>query len=285
VRFFGIQHLLALKKYERDIDVSHIFFPYLVDFHILRRFSKPVIYTVTSGVERTCLPEHRPPCVVVVSSSEEADILKSGGIEEVHIIRPGIDLSCITTGPTTGNDDYFTIMMGSAPWTAGQFGSKGFDLMLEALNRMPDVRLICLWRGRLYREWCEKVRAAGLTDRVEIVNEKVDISGILARCHAAMVLAETPDLVKSYPNSLMEALVAGKPVMVSRAVPMSSYVTSTCCGNVVEEFSVEEITSAINEIRDNYERFMNAALRVGRQDFAVSRMVEEYRSVYQEMIE
>lgn len=285
VRLFGIHHLFALKKYERDHDVTHIFFPYLVDFQILRYLSKPVIFTITSGVEYPHITKTRPHCTVVVSSSEEAGIVQSWGLEAVSIIRPGIDTTHINTTPPPKTDKDFVILMGSAPWIKSQFGKKGFDLILEVLAKLPDVRLVCLWRGRLYYEWLEKVRTAGLTDRVEIINEKADISGILSRCHAAMVLAEQADLVKSYPNSLMEALSAGRPVIVSRSIPMSSYVDSTGCGMVIEKFSMAEMVHAINEMRDHYTEFSNAAVLVGKRDFSHTRMINEYRKLYQELLE
>jgi glycosyltransferase involved in cell wall biosynthesis len=285
VRLYGIQHLFALKKYEKQIDITHIFFPYLVDFHLLRRLSKPVIFTITSGVEYSYLPDTWPHCTVVVSSNEEADVLTSWGMEAVHIIRPGIDSSRINTTPPPGTDHDFVILMGSAPWVTSQFGKKGFDLMLEVLKKLPYVRLICLWRGRLYREWYQKVHASGLADRIEIINEKVDISGILSRCHVAMVLAEQADLVKSYPNSLMEALVAARPVIVSRAVPMSSYVSYTGCGKVIEKFSADGMVNVINEMRDHYTEFRKVALSVGRRDFSESRMVNEYGRLYQKILD
>ena len=285
VKLYGIHHLFKLKKYESGADIFHLFFPYLVDFRILRHFSKPVIFTITSGVEPAHLPSTWPPCTIVVSSDGEAGILKSNGMEEVRIILPGIDTSRITITSPPATDQDFVLLMGSAPWVTSQFGSKGFDLMLEVLTKIHHVRLVCLWRGRLYHEWCEKVRAAGLSGRVEIINEKANISEILSRCHAAMVLAVQADLVKSYPNSLMEALVAGRPVIVSRSVPMSSYVDHTGCGKVLERFSVDEMVHAINEMRDHYTELRKTALLVGRRDFSDIRMVNEYWDLYKKILD
>ena len=42
-------------------------------------------------------------------------------------------------------------------------------------------------------------------------------------------------IVRSYPHSLIEALVTGKPVLVSRSVPMADYVEQAGCGVVVEQ--------------------------------------------------
>jgi glycosyltransferase involved in cell wall biosynthesis len=273
-----------LRKYEKEVDIIHIFFPYLVNFRILEYFSKPVIFTIVSGVQCRYPPGTGRLFTVVVSSDEERDILKSLGIGKVHMIRPGIDFSRIATTSPPCPDHDFLLLMGSAPWTKNQFEWKGFNLMLEVLPKLPGIRLVCLWRGKLYHEWCAKIQAAGLADRVEIIHEKADISGILSRCHAAMVLADRPDLVKSYPNSLMEALVAGRPVIVSRAIPLSSYVDQTGCGIVIEKFSPDHIIHAINEMRDHYDQLRSVAVSAGRRDFSCDRMVHEYRDLYERIL-
>ena len=284
VNLYGIQHLPVIGKLDREVDLHHVFFPHLVDFRILRSLSKPVIFSLTSGVISETLPKSAVPFHIVVSSKQEADILRSMGNERVRIIRPGIDYARIASSPCTGPHDEFVLLFGSAPWVKSQFASKGFDLVLEAMVHLPKIRLICLWRGTLYHEWCEKVRSAGLSDRVEVIREKGDISRILARCHAAVVLASKADLVKSYPNSLMEALAAGKPVLISRAIPMSYYIEETGCGMVVESLATYGLVSAISELKNRYLMFKSAADLVGRRDFSCERMVEEYRRMYEGLI-
>jgi len=285
VNLYGIQHLPFIGKLDREVDLHHVFFPHLVDFRILRSLSKPVIFSLTSGVISETLPRSAVPFHIVVSSKQEADILQTKGHELVRIIRPGIDYARIDSSPYTGPHDEFVLLFGSAPWVKSQFASKGFDLVLEAMVHLPKIRLICLWRGTLYHEWCEKVSSAGLSNRVEIIREKGDISRILSRCHAAVVLASKADLVKSYPNSLMEALVAGKPVLISRAIPMSYYVEKNGCGIVVESLATYGLISAISELQNRYSIFKSAADLVGRCDFSCRRMVEEYRRTYEELTE
>ena len=111
----------------------------------------------------------------------------------------------------------------------------------------------------MYREWSDRVKSFGLADRVEIIQETADISGILSHCHAAVVLSATSDQVKSYPNSLMESLAAGRPVLVSRSNPMSYYVEDNGCGKVIEDLCLEELINAILEIIEDYSTFTKAA--------------------------
>ena len=136
----------------------------------------------------------------------------------------------------------------------------------------------------MYREWSDRIQSLGLADRVEIIQEKEDISAIISRCHAAVVLSATSDLVKSYPNSLMEALAAGRPVLVSRSIPMSRYVEDKGCGKVIEDLCLEELINAIGEIMDEYSTFARAASLAGR-DLSVTQMIDDYRHLYQNLME
>lgn len=284
VSLYGMHQIPALKRHNREVDIFHLFFPYVVNFRLLGYLSKPIIYTIISGIDEKHLPKSPPPCTFVVSSSREADILHSRGYPCVHVIRPGIDLSQIHVALPQEPAPEFVLLAGSAPWNRRQFDTKGFNLLLKVLKQLPQIRLVCLWRGTLYREWADRVKSFGLADRVEIIHEKTDISEILSRCHAAVVLSATSDQIKSYPNSLMESLAAGRPVIVSRSNPMSYYVEDNGCGKVIENLCPEEMINAISDIRDEYSAFTRAASLAGH-NLSATRMIDDYRHLYQKVIE
>jgi glycosyltransferase involved in cell wall biosynthesis len=284
ISLYGMHQIPTLKRYNKKVDIFHLFFPYMVNFRVLRYLSKPIIYTIISGIDEKHLPRSAPPCTLVVSSLHELDILWSRGFIHVHIVRPGIDLSQVRVKPPRELDSEFVLLAGSSPWTRRQFETKGFDLLLKAMKRLPQIRLICLWRGTLYREWSDRIKSFGLADRVEIIQKKVDISEILSRCHAAVVLSVTSDQVKSYPNTLMESLAAGRPVLLSRSNPMSYYVEDNGCGKVIEDLCLEELIDAIREIMDEYSTYTRAALLAGR-DLSANQMIDDYRSLYQKVME
>lgn len=284
VSLYGMHQLPALKRYEKDIDLFHLFYPYLVNFSALRFLSRPIVYSIIAGIDAKKLPGSMSPCSLVVSSVQEAEILRSRGFPRVHVIRPGIDISRIRVIPPEKPDSEFVILAGSAPWTGGQFETKGFDLLLKAMIELPQIKLICLWRGLLHREWSDRVHSLGLSGRVEIIQEKADISAILSRCHAAVVLSASSELVKSYPNSLMESLVAGRPVFISRSNPMSYYVEDNGCGKVIENLFLDELVYAIQEVMDNYSAFARRAQMAGG-DLSADRMLNEYLHLYQSLMD
>jgi glycosyltransferase involved in cell wall biosynthesis len=281
VCLYGMHQISTIRKYNEEVDIFHLFFPYMVNFHILRYIRKPVVYTIVTGMDSK---RSAPACTLVVSSDHEANILRSRGVSRVHVIRPGINCSHIRAAPPQEPDTDFVLLAGSAPWDRRQFKTKGFDLMLNALKRLSQIKLICLWRGTLTHEWSNRVRSLGLADRVEIIQEKVDVSGILSRCHAAIALSAASGHIKSFPNSLMESLAAGRPALISRSIPMSYYVEDTGCGKVIEELSLEELIDAIAVITEDYPAFSRAAFLAGRA-LSADKMINDYRHLYQSLIE
>jgi glycosyltransferase involved in cell wall biosynthesis len=92
-----------------------------------------------------------------------------------------------------------------------------------------------------------------LASQVTLLSERVDVNEILANVHASITLATSPGIVKSFPHSLLESLAAGKPVLVSRAIPMADYVEKTGCGRVIEEVTPHDIFVAVESLAMEYD--------------------------------
>jgi glycosyltransferase involved in cell wall biosynthesis len=177
--------------------------------------------------------------------------------------------------------DELLLLAGSAPWTEEQFHTKGVDALLDVAQRMPLLKLVLLWRGWLLEELRRRIADRGLADRVEVLTERVDVNEILGRVHAAVVLAEEPNLVKAFPHSLLEALAAGKPVVVSEGIALADHVERTECGQTVKGVDPEGLANAIARLEQDYPRLQANALDVGRRDFSLERLVGDYRGVYE----
>jgi glycosyltransferase involved in cell wall biosynthesis len=281
-RWWGLQHVPYLRRAEQDFDIHHIFNPDAFPFDLLRFLHRPIVYTATAGArgaDRTTVQRlaQRVHALVVPTEAERAE-LSQWSISNVVAIRPGIDITRFshTTPPTRP----FTLLMGSAPWTIEQFESKGVEALLGAAQVRQDLRLIFLWRGLHVEEMERRVAQRGLGERVTVINRQVDVNEVLAQVHAAIVLADDTRLVKAYPHSLLEALAAGKPVLVSRAIPMSDYVEQTSCGKVVEGVNPQSLLAALDQLEADYETCEATALRAGRQDFSQQQMIQAYRQLY-----
>jgi glycosyltransferase involved in cell wall biosynthesis len=158
------------------------------------------------------------------------------------------------------------------------------EALLSAAQQAPHLRLVFLWRGVLAEEMTRRVRLMGLEKQVTVLDEQVDVNAILASVHASVTLAATPGIVKSYPHSLLDSLAAGKPVLVSRAIPMADYVEKTSCGVVVESVSSTDILSALETLSKKYEALQKSAQEAGQRDFAQEHLIASFRRMYERVL-
>ena len=284
--FFGFHQLIQLRRLGKAHRLFQIYSPTLYPYPILSLARRPVIYTLTGGAELKTHDIAFFRSLAAVTTSDEASLerLRKAGLDNVRLVRAGIDTRRFEHHPPPQGSD-FHLLMASAPWTRPQFESKGVDALLETARRRSDLRLTFLWRGILTGEILDRVRSAGLEGRVRVVDEQVDVNEILAGVHATINLATTPDIVKAQPHSLVESLAAGKPVLVSRAIPLSAYVEEKRVGEIVETVTPEAIAQAVDRLRDHYSDSRAAAMTHGRTDFAEENLVSSFADIYTEIHE
>lgn len=278
---FGLHRLRALRHLEEDVQLHHVYNPDPFPFPYLLLLQRPVVYSLTGGVTyRPNLSFLSRMAAVTVMDEESLARLRGWGLENVFLVRPGIDTTRFTHHPLPLESEV-RLLVGSAPWTKAQFRTKGIIALLEAARLEPRLYLIFLWRGVLVEEMNRWIRRMGVENQVTILNRRVDVNEVLAKVHASIVLATQPDIVKAYPHSLMESLAAGKPVLVSRAIPMARYVEETNCGKVVERVRASEILEAIESLREEYQRAQETARADGKRAFSLESMIASFNAVYE----
>jgi glycosyltransferase involved in cell wall biosynthesis len=283
---FGFHRLRKLRRLERDVDIHHLYNPDPFPFLILRWLQKPVVYTISSGVNRLQKPNRSffsSINAVVVADERSFKLLQDWGLSNVFLVRSGVDADRFSCSPIPLGKE-IKLLVASAPWTLGQFRTKGVEALLEAARRSKWLKLIFLWRGVLADEMFNRVRQMGLEGRVSVINELIDVNRALAGVHGTVALATTEGIIKSYPHSLLDSLAGGKPVLVSRAIPMADYVEQTGCGVVVDQVGADDILAGVEKLVRNYEAFQQTALEVGQHDFRNETMVESFAKVYDHVL-
>ena len=279
--FFGLHLLKQIRAAEREIQIHHLYnadpFPFPVVFGLRR----PVIYSISSGIgaRRPLYRYFAGLAAVTVADERSLARLQERGLRNVYLVRPGIDTARFTCSPLPLSSE-FRLMVGSAPWTRGQFRTKGIDTLLAAARQAPHLRLVFLWRGVLREELNRRVREMGLAGQVEVVDKKVDVNQVLAGVHASVVLAGDPAIVRAYPHSLIESLAAGKPVILNRAVPMADYVEQMDCGQVITGLDPGDILAGLEMLGCSYETQRESALLAGRRDFSQQNLITSFKAIY-----
>ncbi len=253
-------------------------------FPVLNFLRNPVVYTVVASLAnrrkasniRGLNSLHR----VVVTNERDAGILKSWGLSNAAIVPPGIDVSRVVPDALPMKDEV-TVLMASAPWVVEeQFDTKGVDVLLDAVASVSTLRLILLWRGFLLKELLERIDRRGIGDRVEVVSHHVNVNHYLKRTHAAVLLAKRGDIVNAYPHSLIASLLAGKPVILTDALPMADYVRHNRCGIVVDEVRTGPFIAAVEALKSRYGELARNARRIDSRAFSEQAMIEGYRDLY-----
>ncbi len=283
---FGLHKLRQLRALESDTQIHHLFNPDPFPFPVLRVLRRPIVYSLTGGVRdrRPSVAFFASFAAVTVADGRSLKRLRAWGLDNAVLVRPGIDTTRFTCSPLPLRSE-IRLMVGSAPWTKRQFRSKGIEALLAAARQVDHLRLVFLWRGVLAEEMERRVRRLGLEGRVKVLNRRVDVNEVLAGVHAGVALATGPAIIRPYPHSLMESLAAGKPVIVSRCIPMADYVEQTGCGKVVDRVTPTDILTAIEALAGEYEELQRVARQVGQRDFSQQGMIASYRKVYERILE
>ncbi|MBN1454109.1 MAG: glycosyltransferase [Anaerolineales bacterium] len=283
---FGFHQIRTLRKQEAAFTLHHLYNPDPFPFPVLRWLRRPVIYTISSG-----LGSHSPNtaffnrlAAVTVYDKRSLQQLEAWGIHNAHLIPPGINTSRFTCTPLP-LDSGIRVLVASAPWTKAQFHSKGIDALLDAAKQFPKLKLILLWRGVLEDEIQKRIRSLALEDQVQVIHGQVDVNQMLASAHATVALAATSQIIKAYPHSLLDSLAAGKPVLVSRAIPMADYVEETGCGDVVEAITPTAILNAIESLARHYPTRQRTAQKAGSRDFPLEQTLSVFGKLYQQVSE
>jgi glycosyltransferase involved in cell wall biosynthesis len=125
-------------------------------------------------------------------------------------------------------------------WAAGSLEEeKGLRLLLEAIERLPDVRIVSA--GWPYDEYASDVF---------IRHPRVEFHGIVT-ARRALQLAASCDAVFSYyapvheyrinasPNKVYDAMAVGRPVLINREVRLSEWVVATGVGETCAYHDIE----------------------------------------------
>ena len=279
---YGYEFLRSLLKSEETVTVNHFFGPALMNYSFLSRLKKPVVYTITAPALHT---DRLPPkpfmgriSTIVASDEESSKILSHRLDREVKFVLPGIDFEGSNRDHSL-NTQPFVLTMASAPWRKEQIETKGLILIFEALRQLSDIRFQLLLRGRFQSEILDLVRTYGLEEKVELINEAVNINQILDNTHATILVVSDPKVVKSFPHSLIESMMCGCPIIVSSNIPISRKFKESQLVNILSEWNPENLVRLLHKLQVD----LSSGIRPDITDFnqyTAQAMCQRYKEIY-----
>ncbi len=285
----GLHNCRSIRKQEKNHQINHVFAAGLFHLPLLYFLKKPIVYTVVGGISRTA---NVPPRSfirrldrLVVSSERDKTILEDKLEAEVKCILPSIQVENFTQSPRSLTEgETLHLLMASAPWEQAQFKSKGIHIILEALQSVDRVHVTFLWRGLHLQHMRELIEKYGVGERVQLIDQKVDINQLMQKVHGTILLCNDTAVIKSYPHSLIESLVSGRPLITTREIAMSDMVTEKECGFVLETFSAASLLRTLAKFREEYAFLQQNTMGIPKSLFAPSETLAKYGKIYEGLL-
>lgn len=286
-----LSRLLA-DGWDFDLIDAHYFYPDGVAATLLgRRFSRPVVITARGSdinvIARYRLPGKlirwaaRQAADIIAVSEGLADTMGERGIDRqrVQVLRNGVDLEMFRPVDQAecrrqpGVDPLVLLSVGNL------VSLKGHDLIIRALQSLPDFRLVIVGTGPEENNLRELVKELNLAGRVKFQGgvEHEKMSEIYGAADALVLASES----EGWPNVLLEAMACGTPVVATEVSGVGEAVSSSAAGVICAERAPDAIVQAINALfaaRPSREETRRHAERFS-WDETIERQVAIYRGV------
>lgn len=156
--------------------------------------------------------------------------------------------------------------------------SKGHAVLLDAAEllaaKFPDVAYVLVGDGATRPALMERVRASGLKDRVSFPGALVGAEAI-----AGFDILAHPSFHEGFPNVVLEAMRAGKPVVASRLMGIPEQVEEGVTGLLTEPGDAAGLARALESLLADPAR-ARALGEAGRRRFLANFTVTHMRDAF-----
>ena len=198
--------------------------------------------------------------------------------ERLRCILPGVDLDEFHPAPPPPAEKPFTVVFAGVPFLPGYAEARGLDVVLGAARLMPEVRFRLLCRGYVPGA-VEEVRRGGPANLEIETTIHADMHAVYTDCHATVAPFRAGLFNKSCPNSLIESLASGRPVLASEEVGIAPFLAEQRAA-VTFPPTPEGLANAVEALRSRYEEWRSAARPCAERHFGLPRFLDAYRDLY-----
>lgn len=301
---FEVRHLTQILEQERAA-LLHVYQGhYAVELlPFLRQTQLPWVVSF-HGADATAAPDHPAyrsalqevfahcQLAMVRSQSLWNRLLDLGcPLQKIRLQRTGIPLADFPfTDRSQPADGAWNIVQ------AGRFvPKKGYPRTLQAFvvfkAQWPKARLQLAGEGPLHAELLNQADRLGLKDSIDFVGhlDPSGLAGLLDQAHLFVHPSETPPDGNSegVPNSLLEAMATGLPVVATRHGGIEEAVSDGENGFLVPEKDPKALAEAMLRITNDYP----AALQMGRrasttvaEEFELTNRIQALETLYTEAV-
>ena len=245
---------------------------------------------VRIGSRRELAPDKRPALIalqrqayrcahaIVANSSAAADYLRREGVpdDRVRIISNGVDgarFACARKPRPIR-----TILT-----VANLRREKAHEILFDAVARLapghPSLRVRIAGDGPRAAELRALAASLGIVDRVTFLGHREDVAGLLAEADAFVL----PSRSEAFPNSVVEAMAAGLPVVAGAVGGLLELIESGRTGMLVRADDAAALASTLEALIADPARARtmgDAARDAIARRYSFDRMVRSFEDLY-----
>ena len=275
---------------ERFTKISHVYgdiTPWI--FH-KTLFKRPIIHTIASDKGQPVLNFlNRCNHLVVQTRLSREKLLQAGcDPRRVHMIYPGVSLDQFAAVHTKYNGVKPKILFATAPREEHELAERGVYLLLEAARACPEIQFSLLFRKwRTSHTSIKNIQdnlAVNPAANITITSEAVqNMAEMYLRHHFTIIPFTSPVGGKECPNSMIESMACGIPVLVSTCVPIAEFVEKTSSG-VCFDPNVSSLLRAIDEGMSRWDSLSYNARKAAEKNFSLDAALNAYAALYDSAI-
>jgi glycosyltransferase involved in cell wall biosynthesis len=242
-----------------DIVDAHYFYPDgVAAARVARRLGLPLVISARGSdinvigemtfARRSMLEAAHSADALIAVSDALAQRMQAIGMpaQRIRVLRNGVDTALFH--PADRTQARAKLGLVDAPWVLGVGNlvpEKGFDLLIDAVAALPDVRLLVAGEGPLRNALVARARAVA-PGRVEFRDNMPQAQ--LRFAYAACNVLGLPSLREGWPNVVLEALACGTPVAAAAVGGVPEMLRADAPAIVVKSANVAEWRLALGSL-------------------------------------
>jgi glycosyltransferase involved in cell wall biosynthesis len=160
---------------------------------------------------------------------------------------------------------------------------KGFDVLVEALGRVPDAALVIAGEGDERAALEAQARRLGVEDRVVLAGYRDDVPDLLAAADAAVFSSR----FEGSPLSVIECMATGTAIVATRVGGVPELLEDGEQALLVPPEDARALAAALGRViaePELRERLGNAARARQRSEFAIDPMLDRVIDLYERLL-